>query len=210
MNKYLLTLILALSAFGMSAQQVQQLRRSKGKFLLPEFKEAKILQPFGRFTTAKANISIKAGDLCFMDGDTIKVAVVNRIVGVEFNDTLRFRNVNGHMARIVKADGYNELLCLTTVDKKILQNEAEMSYLNVNSSIREAFEVNQREEDKGYPLEDEFYFYLKGNTILANETNVKHAIDKKQKANFKSLMKNRLWSWRDPESLAMLLPLFPK
>lgn len=193
-----------------SAQQVQQLKRSKGVFLFKEFKDAKVLRPFGKYVTAKANIHIENGDLCFVEDSVVKFAYMKGVLGVEFADTLKFRPVEGHMARVLKEQGYNALLCLTKVDKALMGQENEMANLQDMKLVSNAVDFNTRDEDVGYPLQNEYYFYVKGRVVEANETAFKKAMAPSQKDNFKSMMKNRLWSWNDPQSLMMLLPLLPQ
>ena len=59
------------------------------------------------------------------------------------------------------------------------------------------------------PLCDTYYFSVKGRIIRANETEFKKVMDPGQKQAFKVLMGNRFWSWKDEESLKMLLDFLP-
>ena len=52
----LLMLLVLAHCLGLQAQQAQERRRCKTGFLLPEFSDAKIMQSFGRYVKAKANI----------------------------------------------------------------------------------------------------------------------------------------------------------
>ena len=69
---------------------------------------------------------------------------------------------------------------------------------------------DRRDEDMGIPLQDKYYFSAKGFIFPANETAFKKAIKKEQQQPFKVLMENRFWSWKDPESLTMLLDFLPE
>ena len=52
----ILALLAAFAALPANAQQDQGDKRTKIIFAFPEFREAKVIQPFGRYTTAKVNI----------------------------------------------------------------------------------------------------------------------------------------------------------
>ena len=67
-----------------------------------------------------------------------------------------------------------------------------------------------RDDDLGIPLQDKYFFSAKGFIFPANETAFKKAIAPEQQQPFKVLMQNRFWSWKDPESLKMLLEFLPK
>lgn len=217
MKRYLPLLIMLLLCCAMpaSAQQNQQLKRSKTVFLYPEFQDAKIRQSFGRFVKAKANIFLKDASLCYMqDGKVIK-AYTKGILGVDFSDTVRYMKVDSAMARVVAQKGYNYLLRVTSVNMKRYRDETtggselpffEMSDFNVFLQM----DGQQREEDTGLPLQDKYYFSVKGTIVPANESDVKKIITSDQKKSFKQMMDNRWWSWNDEESLKMLFDILPQ
>lgn len=211
----LLLLFLCLLPASVQAQQVQQLKRSRSIFLFPEFRDAKVRQSFGRYAKAKANIFLKDASLVYMqDGKVIK-AYTKGIYGVDFGDSLHYMKVDSAMAKVVAQDGYNYLLCVTSVDMKRYRSETtggselpffEMSDFNVFLQM----DGQQREEDMGLPLQDRYYFSVKGQIIPANETSFKKIVPAEQKKAFKLLMTNRLWSWNDPENLKDLFGFLPK
>ena len=215
--KQFITLLLCLIAscgMNLQAQQAQVLKRSKTVFLFPEFQDAKVRQSFGRFAKAKANIYLKDASLVFMQDGKVIRAYTKGIYGVDF-DSLHFMKVDSAMARVVAQDGYNYLLCVTSVNMKRYRDETsgtsempffEMSDLNVFMQL----DGQQREEDMGLPLQDKYYFSIKGNIIPANETAVKKVIAPDQKKAFKFLMDNRLWSWNDPNCLLDIFGFLPK
>ena len=51
---------------------------------------------------------------------------------------------------------------------------------------------------------------MKGFIVPANESDFKKSMDPAKEAQFKELMKDRFWSWRDPKSLQMLLDFLPE
>ena len=215
--KQLAIILIALLALGHTAraQQVQELRRSRSIFLFPEFQDAKIKQSFGRYAKAKANIYLKDGSLMYMEGDKIMRAYTKNIFGVTFGDTLEFVKVDSVMARVVARDGYNALLCLTTVNMARYREEesggSDLDYFQLeNFNVFMTLNEDRRDDDLGIPLQDKYFFSAKGFVFPANETAFKKAISKEQQQPFKVLMENRFWSWKDPESLKMLLDFFPK
>ena len=215
--KQLAIILIALLALGYTAraQQVQELRRSRSIFLFPEFQDAKIKQSFGRYAKAKANIYLKDGSLMYMEGDKIMRAYTKNIFGVTFGDTLEFVKVDSVMARVVARDGYNALLCLTTVNMARYREEesggSDLDYFQLeNFNVFMTLNEDRRDDDLGIPLQDKYFFSAKGFVFPANETAFKKAISKEQQQPFKVLMENRFWSWKDPESLKMLLDFLPK
>ena len=209
-------LLLPLAAM---AQQVQIEKRSQTPCLYPEFKEAKILQTFGRQIKAKANIFLKDGSLVYIDEKTNKVmrAYVKNITGVVFDDTIRYMKVGSVMARVVAQKGDNFLLCNTHVNMSLYREETSggkgMDYFNVELPGSETFltlDTQKRDDEGGIPLTDTYYFNIKGIIIPANESQFKKFIGKDQQQAFKVLKENRFWSWKDPESLKMLLDFLPE
>lgn len=77
----------------------------------------------------------------------------------------------------------------------------EMSDFNVFMNMNE----DKRDDDLGIPLMDKYYFSIQGTIIPANESDFKPFVRKEKQADFKELMKDRFWSWKDPKSLVQLL-----
>lgn len=197
------------------AQQNQEMRRSSSIFVYPEFQDAKVRQSFGRFAKAKANIYLKDASLVYMEGDKIMKAYTKGIFGVIFNDTTEYVKVDSAMARVVAKQGSNSLLCRTTVNMARYREEEsgstgmdffEMPDNNVFMEMNE----DRRDGDLGLPLQDHYFFKSKGFIFPANESAFKKSMDQGQRQAFEVLMTNRFWSWKDPESLKMLLDFLPK
>lgn len=210
----LLMLLVLAHCLGLQAQQAQERRRCKTGFLLPEFSDAKIMQSFGRYVKAKANILIKGAALCYMEDGKVMKAKTDGIFGVNFGDTLRYVKVNGAMARVVAQKKYHQLLCVTQLDENLYREErlgtSDMSYFDASDlNIFMQLDGLENEAEKGVPLCDTYYFSVKGRIIRANETEFKKVMDPGQKQAFKVLMGNRFWSWKDEESLKMLLDFLP-
>ena len=216
-QQFVILLLALLSALPASAQQALVMKRSQTPLLYPEFREAKILQPFGRFVTAKANIILKDGSLVYLDDKTGKVmrAYVSNIIGVNFGDSVRYLKVDSVMARVVAEKNYNYLLCNTHVNMKLYREETDgtrgMDFFDMpDTGVFLNLDSQKRNDDNGIPLTDTYYFSIKGTIIKANESEFKKFVSKDQMQAFKVLKENRFWSWRDAESLKMLLDFLPQ
>lgn len=216
-QQFVILLLALLSALPASAQQALVMKRSQTPLLYPEFREAKILQPFGRFVTAKANICLKDGSLVYLDDKTGKVmrAYVSNIIGVNFGDSVRYLKVDSVMARVVAEKNYNYLLCNTHVNMSLYREETDgtrgMDFFDMpDSGVFLNLDSQKRNDDNGIPLTDTYYFSIKGTVIKANESEFKKFVSKDQMQAFKVLKENRFWSWKDAESLKMLLDFLPQ
>lgn len=216
-QQFVILLLALLSALPASAQQALVTKRSQTPLLYPEFREAKILQPFGRFVTTKANIFLKDGSLVYLDDKTGKVmrAYVSNIIGVNFGDSVRYLKVDSVMARVVAEKNYNYLLCNTHVNMSLYREETDgtrgMDFFDMpDSGVFLNLDSQKRNDDNGIPLTDTYYFSIKGTIIKANESEFKKFVSKDQMQAFKVLKENRFWSWKDAESLKMLLDFLPQ
>lgn len=213
MKKIIFSLTLAALALTVSAQQLQEERRSKIPFAFSQFKEAKVNQPFGRFTKAKINFRLWDGALCFIDeNDDVRRAYVNNILSVDV-DSVRYMKVDSVFGQVIATQNYNFLVRVTLIDKKAWGQEVtELNEMMANGGGTFKWSILDLEEkaNEGYILKDEYYFILKGKPIRARESFVKKQVSAEYKEAFKTLMADRWWSWHDPDCLAKLLMYFPK
>ena len=199
------------------AQQAQELLRSTSPFYFEEFKDAKVMQPFGRFIKTKGNIFYKDGSFLYMENGKAMKADTKNILGVVI-DSVEFKKVDDvQMGRVVAQQGYNYLLCVRTVDMRKYSSEVNgeenLPYLDMNEIgmfLEIDGESQTREYDKGFPLQDKYYFSIKGEIIPANESKFKKFVKPEMKDAFKRLMNDHLWSWKDPASLAQLFVFLPQ
>lgn len=210
MKQYLLLLLLVCFSLTGLAQQNQIVRRSTSVYAYKDFQDAKVLQPFGRYVTAKANIHLKDASLVYLEDGKVLRAYTKNILGVVFNDSIHYMKVDSAMARVIAQKGYNYLLCKTTVNMNRLRaeeaDENQSDYLH-RPDLGYYIDPDEeaRDEDKGYPLQDTYYFSIQGLVIPANESSFKKFVAKDEMQAFKTLMANRFWSWKDQESLTMLM-----
>jgi len=213
-RKLLLLVAACCMALTLPAQQQTGDKRSHQPFVFKEFKDAKVLQTFGRYTKAKANILLKNSALCYLQDDKIMQAYTNNVLGVEF-DSIKYMKVDeNQMGRVLASKGYNHLLCVTSVNMAKYRAETEggdnLPFLEITDAGA-FFELDGEsfEFDKGLPLQDKFYFHLKGRVVPANESNIKKLVRPEMRTAFKNLMYDKFWSWNDASSLAQLLQYLP-
>ena len=110
----------------------------------------------------------------------------------------------------VAEKNWRSLVVVTTIDMDKYREETvggdnlpffEMSDLNLFLEI----DGDSREEAKGYPLEERYYFLIDGVAVRATEKNIKKYVKPEMKTAFKNLMHDKFWSWNDAKSLAALL-----
>lgn len=142
-------------------------------------------------------------------------AYVSNIIGVNFGDSVRYLKVDSVMARVVAEKNYNYLLCNTHVNMSLYREETDgtrgMDFFDMpDSGVFLNLDSQKRNDDNGIPLTDTYYFSIKGTIIKANESEFKKFVSKDQMQAFKVLKENRFWSWKDAESLKMLLDFLPQ
>ena len=199
------------------AQQSKKQERSATPFAHAEFKRAKILQPFGKFVWAEANIYLKDASLCFMENDTIKKAFVDKVIAVQF-DSVTYRKVEkNQMGLVIAEKNYNSLIRVRTIDMKQYteetdgtQNAAYLDFDGIGRMESTFIDLNNSPFlEEGFPVKDKYYFIVKGKCVVANESHIEREVSKQHMDEFKKLMRDQWWSWRDEASLKMLLEFLP-
>lgn len=212
----LLTLLLLLPHATL-AQQSKKQERSATPFAHAEFKRAKILQPFGKFVWAEANIYLKDASLCFMENDTIKKAFVDKVIAVQF-DSVTYRKVEkNQMGLVIAEKNYNSLIRVRTIDMKQYteetdgtQNAAYLDFDGIGRMESTFIDLNNSPFlEEGFPVKDKYYFIVKGKCVVANESHIEREVSKQHMDDFKKLMRDQWWSWRDEASLKKLLEYLP-
>lgn len=215
MKKLITLALLALTLIPAAAQQQIEHRRSESPFVFPEFREAKVLQTFGRSVKANVNIYLKDATLFFTEGETMKRAFTQNILGVEF-DSVKYMKVDSVMGEVLASDHYNHLVRVTTIDMERYKEETQgginLPFFEIGGNTTTGFfEIDgQNYDEKGYPLKERYYFLVKGEVVPANETKFRKHVRPAMMLAFKNLMNERFWSWNDPESLKQLLKYLPE
>ncbi|MBR3284452.1 MAG: hypothetical protein IKI60_03960 [Alloprevotella sp.] len=213
MLKRILLLAFLLLPAAVFSQQQQIQRRSVSLYERPSYERARIVQYFGREVKEDVNIYLKDASLCFIRDGLVYRANVDKVLGVKFHDA-EYKNVNGQFGQIVAEKNNAQLIRVTTID--MARYEAEFrgdentEYLEIPDIgvYMKLHEEAVRNEDKGYPLKEAYYFYVKGKFVPAVESKLKKIIKTEKKKEFRKLMGEKYWSLKDFECLKELLDFF--
>lgn len=210
MKKLAFTLFLSLlTVLPVGAQQIQVRRFSKGVLAFDKFKNANITFAFFRHGKAKANIFLKDASLVYLNDTVLMKADLSNVLRVDF-DTVSYQCVNNQLGRVLAEKNGHSLVAVTMIDLDYYGGDKqrgnnlpyfEMPDFNIFLEVNGDF----RDDAKGYPLKDVFYFITKGDPFPATERAFKKHLREDKRLDFKELMKDRFWSWKDPESLKRLL-----
>lgn len=196
------------------AQQAQVERRSKIPFAYKDFKDGNIELAFGKDKIYKANIFLKDASLLYKNDTTVMKANLFGVISVDFGDAL-YRKTGNRMGKVIEQKGEVFLTVVTTIDTDRMREDARSGR---NSTFLDLPEFNlfidtnadywAEGEGSSWPLKDEYFFVVKGEAIPAAEKIVKKSIRADKRNDFKELMKNRKWSWKDANSLKVLVDYF--
>lgn len=196
------------------AQQTQVERRSKIPFAYKDFKDGNIEFAFGKDKIYKANIFLKDASLLYKNDTTVMKANLFGVISVDFGDAL-YRKTGDRMGKVIEQKGEVFLTVVTTIDTDRMREDARSGR---NSTFLDLPEFNlfidtnadywAEGEGSSWPLKDEYFFVVKGEAIPAAEKIVKKSIRADKRNDFKELMKNRKWSWKDANSLKVLVDYF--
>lgn len=215
MKKTILFLFALLWVSGATmAQQAQVERRSKIPFAYKDFKDGNIELAFGKDKIYKANIFLKDASLLYKNDTTVMKANLFGVISVDFGDAL-YRKTGDRMGKVIEQKGEVFLTVVTTIDMDRMRDDARSGR---NSTFLDLPEFNlfidtnadywAEGEGSSWPLKDEYFFVVKGEAIPAAEKIVKKSIRADKRNDFKELMKNRKWSWKDANSLKVLVNYF--
>lgn len=215
MKKTILFLFALLWVSGVTmAQQAQVERRSKIPFAYKDFKDGNIELAFGKDKIYKANIFLKDASLLYKNDTTVMKANLFGVISVDFGDAL-YRKTGDRMGKVIEQKGEVFLTVVTTIDTDRMREDARSGR---NSTFLDLPEFNlfidtnadywAEGEGSSWPLKDEYFFVVKGEAIPAAEKIVKKSIRADKRNDFKELMKNRKWSWKDANSLKVLVDYF--
>ena len=196
------------------AQQAQVERRSKIPFAYKDFKDGNIEFAFGKDKIYKANIFLKDASLLYKNDTTVMKANLFGVISVDFGDAL-YRKTGDRMGKVIEQKGEVFLTVVTTIDTDRMREDARSGR---NSTFLDLPEFNlfidtnadywAEGEGSSWPSKDEYFFVVKGEAIPAAEKIVKKSIRADKRNDFKELMKNRKWSWKDANSLKVLVDYF--
>ena len=215
MKKTILFLFALLWVSGATmAQQAQVERRSKIPFAYKDFKDGNIEFAFGKDKIYKANIFLKDASLLYKNDTTVMKANLFGVISVDFGEAL-YRKTGNRMGKVIEQKGEVFMTVVTTIDTDRMREDARSGR---NSTFLDLPEFNlfidtnadywAEGEGSSWPLKDEYFFVVKGEAIPAAEKIMKKSIRADKRNDFKELMKNRKWSWKDANSLKVLVDYF--
>ncbi len=215
MKKTILFLFALLWVSGATmAQQAQVERRSKIPFAYKDFKDGNIEFAFGKDKIYKANIFLKDASLLYKNDTTVMKANLFGVISVDFGDAL-YRKTGDRMGKVIEQKGEVFLTVVTTIDTDRMREDARSgrnsTFLDLpkfNLFIDTNADYWAEGEGSSWPLKDEYFFVVKGEAIPTAEKIVKKSIRADKRNDFKELMKNRKWSWKDANSLKVLVDYF--
>lgn len=197
-----------------TAQQAQVEKRTSIPYAYKDFRKATVEFSFGKDKVYDANIFLKDGSLLYKKDTTVMKAELFGVISVDFGDA-KYRKTGLRMGKILAQKGDVMLTVVTTIDTGRMQEDARSGR---NSTFLDLPEFNLFVETNAdywagnegvtWPLKDEYFFIVNGETIQAAEKIIKKRIRSDKKSDFKELMKNRKWSWRDAKSLEVLIDYF--
>lgn len=215
MKKTILLLAIALAAAtGAEAQQAQVVKRSKTPCAYKDFRDGSVEFLFGKPKTYKANVFLRDASLVYMQDGKVMKANLGSVSQVTFGNDV-YRRTGDRLGKLVAENDSVALTDVITIDATKMSDDARSG---VNSAFLDMPEFGVfvatdadywgRDDAVGFPLKDEYFFIVKGQVVPANEKAVKKRVRADRKADYKELMKNRRWSWRDAKSLEVLLSYF--
>lgn len=220
MKKTFLSLCLISSIFpALYAQQAQEEELSKIPFEYPGYRDATVTMMFGSKKQVKGNIYLDGSKFYFLQGKKPIEADLYNINRIQIGDTT-YMPVDTMAARIVAQVGNKMLVCIKTIDKKKMKgrNDARgendrrgegMAYFQLDMLSAMGFmELNNSEVEKKaklFPLKKEYFYFLDGQKVPAKENPVMKRYDKAKRKSLRVITENRMWSWKDENSLKQLL-----
>lgn len=210
-KRFLLAAAVALYTVALMAQQSQEEKFSRTPFAFEDFRDANIKFAFGRKGTAKANIFLRDASLIFLKDSVKMKADLMSVVEVAFGDTV-YRKTGDRLGRMIAEKDGRYLVEVTTIDIEAMR-EAERRNENTgfldlpefNLFIETNAEYFGNTKEPKFPLKSTYYFIKDGQPFKAAEHEFKKHLRSDKKHDFKELMKDRYWSWKDAKSLTVLL-----
>lgn len=211
MKKYLLSLCFGFCfILPSSSQQAQIQKRTTNPFAFSKFRDATVTFFFNRKGKAEANIFLKNSKLCFMQNGKVMEAFVEKVLSVDFGNDIIYMKMDSIMGRVIAQKKNNYLLRVTTIDLETYKEETgngnNLPYFSMEDfGVFIQVDGDAHETLQGYPLKNTFYFIHKGKSIPAVQREFKKYVRADKKLDFRNLMNDKYWSWKDEESLKTLL-----
>ncbi len=209
-QRYVLATLLMVLACGAYGQKKTLLATMYHKN-----KTATVTLTDGRVIKAPdANVFLKNGALLYFQGNTVKEANMDIILGVEFDDK-RFINIENRLAYFVDSIKGNSLYCVEIIDmdafERNLKNNVNYTFIDLQSDHLDTFTNDlNTEEDYVFPVNREFFYLLDGKFVQADARELYRVLNKERYRILKTITNVPDFDWLKPECLMRLLGLISK
>ena len=209
-QRYVMALLLMLVAVGAFAQKKTLLATMfhKNKTATVTLKDGRVIK------APDANVFLKNGALLYFQGNTVKEANMEIILGVEFDDK-RFVNIENRLAYFVDSIKGNALYCVEIIDmdafERNLKNNVNYTFIDLQSDHLDTFTNDlNTEEDYVFPVNREFFYRLDGKFVQADARELYRVLNKERYRLLKTITGVPDFDWLEPECLMRLLEMISK
>jgi hypothetical protein len=220
LRKFFLSLLLIATTIPGWAQQNQVQETTKIPYAYNKYQDATLTMLFGSKKKVQANIYYDGSRLYFLKDSVPMQATLNNIIKADFPDAT-YIAVNDFMAKVVAVKDEKMLLCVKTIDKDAMRGRDDGMHDRKGEGLPffqlEGFgmidmagtDVAYAKENAQFPIMRTYYIRTADGTVLpAKESILKKRLTGDKKKQFKIFTENRLWSWKDEDSLKQLLDFF--
>lgn len=198
---YFLLMFVSISSFAQKQTTMPMLYRG--------FKPSVITLATGRkIRQSHTNVYLKNSSLLYLKGEYTMEAEMNNILAVDFDDR-HFVNINNQLAYLIDSIGTNALYCVELFDREAfernLQNNVNISNMEIGEMINIGTMDINNEEDWKLPVFKHFYFFWKGEYVKVHERDILRKLNKEQRVMFKRMVALPDFSWQSEKSLMQLL-----
>lgn len=204
MKRIYFCLLLMMASVGAFAQ-----KQTTVPMLYKSFKPSVITLSTGRkVRQSHTNVYLKNSVLLYLKGEYTMEAEMKNILAVDFEDR-HFININNQLAYMVDSVGGNVLYCVELFDREAfernLQNNVNISNMDIGEMINIGTLDINNEEDWKLPVFKHFYFFWKGEYVKVHERDILRKLNKEQRVMFKRMVALPDFSWQSEKSLMQLL-----
>ena len=207
MKRHILIVFLAIvSIISTHAQQV-----TPALTVYKQFKPATVLLADGKkMKLPLANIFLKNSTLLYKSGLETKQANMKTLLRVDFEERSYLR-IDTLLAYQVDTLGRDGLFCAQLIDMESynqqIENNRNFTSIEVNDMLGYTTVDLQGDLDIHFPVQNVYFFRIKGKYVLAHERSVRQAIGKDKRYKLDAAIAVPGFSWNDEKSLMDLLKM---
>lgn len=215
MKRFLVLMLLCLPLFGMAQNSNMQAKFEASlpdsvKYVLPAFKNGRVVYKNGEFSPGVFNISTLDQSLRFMqDGQELSVADIDEVDRVSIGGMLFLRQQNGFFGIVDQAGD----VCLC-VERRIVFDDTKSGAYGRRSSTTNIKEMQSLHSEQGvdFDLSGEVRYTVRERALLYRDGKV-YSPGKRQFMRLFPDKKDQIEAWTrehkiDPDDYAGILPLF--